>query len=86
MNIDYPQYRRLSNFRSYYRITGPSFAEEIQVMGSSYMIHNIEAKILPERLLIQDMISGQDGVYIPVSSDEYEEFVAGCRSKLRQIM
>jgi hypothetical protein len=53
--IEYPQYRKYKNGKSYFRIFSPTLFEEIQILGKYHVLHTFEAKILPDRNLIYDM-------------------------------
>jgi hypothetical protein len=53
--IEYPQYRKYKNGKSYFRIFSPASFEEIQILGTFHILHRFEAKILPDRNLIYDM-------------------------------
>lgn len=85
MITSYPQYRMLSNGKSYYKIIDSSTMEEIQLMSNRYAIHNLSASILPERLLIQDILNLQDGLYTVVDESEYLDVMARCERELERI-
>ncbi len=53
--ITYPQYRKYSNNKSFFKILSPSNFEEIQVLGTKKSLHKFEAKILPDRNFIYDL-------------------------------
>jgi hypothetical protein len=75
----FPQYRRLANHRSYYRVDAPDEMLEVQVMGSKYWVYHHVARILPEQWLLRDVIDCADGRWEPVSSTEFELFYEDCR-------
>lgn len=54
--IDFPQYRKLSNDKVFYRINSKTEFDEIQVVGKTAFLHKIEAIQYPEILRIQDML------------------------------
>lgn len=54
--IDFPQYRKLSNDKTYYRIHSTELFEEIMIIGEKAVLYTIEAKQYPEMLRIKDMI------------------------------
>ncbi len=74
----FPQYRKLNNNKSYYKISSNSEFTEIGTMGNFWWENNMSAKILPERVMIQDMIDGLDGTYIEINELEYTEFLNIC--------
>lgn len=55
--MEFPQYRRLSNKKSFYRIDSMERFVEVQIVGSKYFAHDIEAKQYPEMLRIREMLS-----------------------------
>ena len=54
----YPQYRKLSNDKSFYKILSEKEFEEIQIVGSSAITTNTKATKYPEILRIKDMLDG----------------------------
>lgn len=77
----FPQYRKLNNGKNYYKITSPSDMLEIGTMGSFYWEVMISAKILPERLMIEDILNGMGETYIPVTAEEFDEFLNICTTQ-----
>jgi hypothetical protein len=57
---------------------------EIQRLGENWTEHTLEAKILPERNLIHDLLSGQNGYYLEITHDEFEAFERHCQNKLKR--
>jgi len=53
----YPQFRRLSNNKSFYKILSENSFEEIQLVGSSVNRMTINATKYPEMIRIQDMLA-----------------------------
>lgn len=53
---DFPQYRKLSNEKVYYKIINDRLFEEVQLVGKSANLFTIEAKQYPEVLRIQDLL------------------------------
>lgn len=70
---DFPQYRMLSNGKTFYKITDERNFEEIVLMGSKKIRHKMRAEQYPEMLRIQDMLAGFDGVYVSISVEKWEE-------------
>ena len=85
MSFNFPQYRKLANGKSYYKILDAGSMEEIQLIGDKYAIHNLKASILPERLLIQDMLDLQDGLYQIVEESEFIAIQQRCESELKRV-
>ena len=55
--MNFPQYRKLSNRRSFYRIESSLQFTEVQIMGSKRFVHSVEARQYPEKLRIMDMLN-----------------------------
>jgi hypothetical protein len=79
--ISFPQFRRLANGRSYYKIHDTQHMEEVQVMGRFWMVHTLHAKILPERVLIADILSLTDRRWEEITEHQYIDFVENCRKE-----
>ena len=71
--ITYPQYRKYSNNKSYFKIISPDEFEEIQLLGSKKSIHHFEAKILPDRNFVYDMTFDYEKSWIKIEEEEYEQ-------------
>lgn len=74
----FPQYRKYSNNKSYFKIHSETLFDELQLMGDTCFSHRIEAKIYPDRLRIMDMMACKDEIWLPCSADEYETVVSRC--------
>jgi hypothetical protein len=77
---EFPIYRKYSNEKSYFKVISESEFEEIQVLGKSCSIHQFEAKILPDRNYVQDLIANDKGHWIEIEANEYEEKLRWCDS------
>ena len=53
----FPQYRKLSNDKSFYKIISDNTFEEIQLVGTSTITTTIKATKYPEIIRIQDMLA-----------------------------
>ena len=69
----YPQYRKYSNNKSYYKINSPNQFEEIQILGNKKTIHHFEAKILPDRNYIYDLTFNYEKYWVICQKEEYEK-------------
>ena len=56
MSMEFPQYRKLSNNKSFYKIVSLTYFIEFQQVGSNYIVHHVEAAQYPEKLRIMDML------------------------------
>lgn len=55
-NTDFPQYRKLSNGKTFYKIVDAKTYDEVQVMGSKRFVYTTIANQYPEMLRIKEMI------------------------------
>jgi hypothetical protein len=75
MNKDnlFPQFRKLSNEKAFYKIIDELNFEEIQLVGSKKLIYKTYAEQYPEILRIQDMLNCIDSLFIIISEKEWSE-------------
>jgi hypothetical protein len=57
--MEFPQFRKLDNGRSLYKITAPDQFIELQQIGSKWMVYTFELQQFPDLLRLQDMLSCQ---------------------------
>lgn len=74
----FPIYRKYSNNKSYFKVFDYSTFEEIQVLGKNYWIHKFEAKILPDRYFVKDLIEMEGGRWDEITEKQYHEFKELC--------
>ena len=67
----YPEYRKLSNNKSFYKIHSENSFEELQLLGSSVMRMTINATKYPEIIRIKNMIDCKP----PFEMSTAEEFL-----------
>jgi hypothetical protein len=75
MEISYPQFRKNTSGKSYYQITSDQHMIEWQQLGSRMLRHEVTASILPEKLLIQDLIACNNGHYVIISEAEFKSAI-----------
>lgn len=66
----FPAYRRLKGGGHYYRITAADRFEELQRMGTRWILHEVHATIYPERLRVQEMLAFE-GPFEPLAEHEW---------------
>ena len=79
--MDFPAYRRYSNGKSYFLVINLNSMVEVQIIGRYFTIHRLKAKILPERLLISDILEAGNEHIERVSSEEYHAFLEACQKE-----
>ncbi|MCD6068641.1 MAG: hypothetical protein K0S33_3467 [Bacteroidetes bacterium] len=55
-DIQFPQYRKYSNNKNYFRILSPVEFEEIQLIGSRQLKRKVTAELFPEKNFIMDLL------------------------------
>lgn len=73
-DIDFPQYRKLSNEKVFYKILSDRKFIEIQLMGSKAFLYEFDAIQYPEILKIQDMLSLEES-YLTSNKLEFETLI-----------
>lgn len=68
---DFPQYRMLSNGKSFYKITNDRHFEEVKLVGTRVFKQEFTATQYPEILRVQDMLAGMDGAYLTIGKQQW---------------
>jgi hypothetical protein len=71
-NKDFPQFRKLSNNKAFYKILSLDEFEEVQIIGSKSRLHRVKATKYPEKLRIMDMLSDET-LFLKCSEKEYDQ-------------
>ncbi len=69
---NYPVYRKYHNGLSWFKITSPETFVEIRKMGSRYLISEHETKILPERVMLNDLLYDYSAFAVEIEQAEYD--------------
>jgi hypothetical protein len=72
MTAPFPQFRKNITGTSYYQITSEIHMIEWQKLGSRILRHELNVSILPERLLIADILACSQGHYEIVSQMDFQ--------------
>jgi hypothetical protein len=71
--MDYPQYRMYFDGNTIFEIISNDKFIEIKQIGKYYTISEIECKLYPEKLFLNDLISAsQDGIKI-INFEQYSQ-------------
>lgn len=71
--MDFPQYRKRFDNKSFYKVTSFTTFEEVQLVGKRFLIHVVHAKKYFEQLQIQDMLASEMEMYQMSEESEFEE-------------
>ena len=72
MQDRFPVYLKLSNEKSFYIVDSESHLIEYQRLGNKWLRHEVEAKILPERMLIHDLIDETNKTVERITITEFQ--------------
>ncbi|MEY3198364.1 MAG: hypothetical protein RJA13_322 [Bacteroidota bacterium] len=72
-NTHFPQYRKLSNGKTFYKIVDERTFEEIVLMGEKRMSFKTVADKYPEMLRIKDMLE-LEVPFLMATEEEYSDF------------
>lgn len=73
-DLKYPLYRKLLNGKSVYMIPTPDVLIEYQKLGQNILLHSLKASILPERVLIADIIANEGNRWETITADEFDSW------------
>lgn len=71
--LTFPIYCEINGGASIFIIHSPSELTEFQRLGSRFMEHKLEAKILPERNLLNDMIENLENRWPRISETDFKQ-------------
>ena len=71
--MDFPQYRKRFDNKSFYKVTSFTTFEEVQLVGKRFLIHVVHVKKYFEQLQIQDMLVSEIEMYQLSEEIEFEE-------------
>jgi uncharacterized protein YjcR len=69
--MDFPQYRRRFDNKSFYKLLNERTLEEVQLIGNKAFIHQLEATQYFEILRLQEILNCEDGQYFESTEEEY---------------
>jgi hypothetical protein len=75
-DIQFPQYRKYSNNKNFFKINSPKEFEEIQVIGRKKLHRTVVATQFPEMNLIIDLVTFANEFIINSSQNEFDELIA----------
>lgn len=72
---DFPQYRKISNDKVFFRINNNRQFDEIQIIGSKARLHRVDAIQYPEILRIQDLLLYEVDGFIDSNEKEFNDLL-----------
>lgn len=74
--MEFPQYRRYKNKKSYFKILSEEEFVEYKLTGKRLESHRFKVKILPDRNYIQDMLHDCEPYWEVIGESEFQEFLS----------
>jgi len=84
-NVQFPVFKKYGVGKSFFKIMDESKFLELKITGKTFTIHQIEAKILPERVMINDMLKDDTGFWLVSDAAEFEKNLNFCQQNLREL-
>ena len=82
--MEFPIYKKYLDQKSYFQILNINEFVELKITGKTFTLHRIKAKILPERVMIKDMLE-KDEFWVPCAESEFSEKLEFCRNNLKEL-
>jgi hypothetical protein len=70
--MDFPQYRRRFDNKSFYKLVNERTLEEVQLIGDKAFIHRLEAAQYFEIIRLQEILVCEGGQYFDATEEEYD--------------
>ncbi|MDX1653220.1 MAG: hypothetical protein R3277_12045 [Brumimicrobium sp.] len=69
--MDFPQYRKRFDSKSFYKILNERQFEEVQIVGQKIFIHRINADKYFEIIQVRDMLECSGDMYLSSTEEEF---------------
>jgi hypothetical protein len=73
--MDFPQYRKYKNGKSFFKILSNADFEEYQLQFGRLVKHEFKVNILPDRNYIEDMLYSYQEHWDKIEEDEFNSFL-----------
>ena len=70
--FSFPQFRKYTNGASFFRVDSPEHFDELKKMPSGFVQYSFQARILPDRNYIMDMLNCDSNYWVKISKSDYE--------------
>jgi len=80
--FEFPQYRKFSNHKTWFKILSETEMEELKVLGKFYNLSQFKAQTFVDRNLINDMIINVDNHWEVVNETEFINILNHCRNSM----
>lgn len=72
MEHAFPVFLKMIDGKSYYAIHSEEHMTQYQRLGTKWLVHELEAKIYPDRVLILDLLDKENDNLKRISKSEFE--------------
>jgi hypothetical protein len=73
--MKFPQFRRYTNHKSYFKVLAAHHFIEYKVEAKEIAIYEVEARTLPDRNLIEDMLYRPNPHWEVIDQGQFDEFI-----------
>lgn len=70
-NMEFPQFRKLANGKSFYQILARDHFIELQLVGKKWFKYEFKVSQFPDLLRIQEMLQNQ-GLFLSITAKEFQ--------------
>ena len=70
--MDFPQYRKRFDNKSFYKIINEQSMEEVQIIGEKKFFHQLKADKYFEKVLISEVLEAASDLYEKISWEEWQ--------------
>lgn len=84
--MTFPLYRKYPQGQAFFEVISESEFRELKVIGTYYELHHINAKILPERNYLQDLINNPSGNYVKSNRAEFYRELKSCEEQRKRLV
>jgi len=86
IQIMFPIYLKYKQHETYFKINSLQQFEEIRILGKYFNLTAHEAKILPDRVFIADLLEDKGNRLERITSHEFEDVLENCyRNKIEKV-
>jgi hypothetical protein len=80
----FPVYRKYAHNKTFYKVISKLEMIEIKTLGNTYFVNTINAKILPDRNLIMDVIENANSFLLDIDEQDYNSFFEHCEITMKK--
>ena len=82
----FPTYLKYKKHQTYFKINSLQHFEELRILGKYFNLTNHEAKILPDRVFIADLLEDKGDRLEKISKTEFDDVLELCyRNKIQKV-